>query len=98
MPRGVIDGQQPAGGSTELRCELSAAEGRLAAVIRCERLNPIAGRPDAAALWQNLDLGRQRAVFTALCTVTLGPAMHGRLPGGAYLDTSPRAIQFTWHQ
>jgi len=24
--------------------------------------------------------------------------MHGRLPGGAYLDTSPRAIQFTWHQ
>jgi hypothetical protein len=46
----------------------------------------------------NLDLGRQRAVFTALCTVTFGPAMHGWLPGGAYLDTSPRAIQFTWHQ
>ncbi len=72
MPRGVIDAQQPAAGSTELRCELSAAEGRLAAVIRRERLDPIAGRPDAAALWQNLDLGRQRAVLTALCTVTLG--------------------------
>jgi len=42
--------------------------------------------------------GRQRAVLSVLCTVTLGPAIHGRLPGGAYLDTIPAAIQFTWHQ
>src|SRR5260221_383344 len=80
MPRGVIDVQQPAAGSTELRCELSAAEGRLAAVIRRERLAPTGRRPDAAALWQNLDLGRQRAVPTALCTVTLRPRCTGRLP------------------
>ncbi len=55
--------------------------------------------PDAAGIWDNLDLGRQRAVLSVLCTVvTLGPAIHSRLPGGTYLDTSPTAIQFTWHQ
>src|SRR5258706_516525 len=60
MPRGVIDVQQPAAGSTELRCELSAAEGRLAAVIRRERLDPSARRPDAAALWPNPHPGPPR--------------------------------------
>jgi len=96
--RGVIDAQQLAAGSTELRSELTAAESRLASVIRRDPPGGIAGRPDAAAIWENLDLGRQRALLAALCTVTLGPAIHGRLPGGAYLDTSPRAIHFTWHQ
>ncbi len=75
-----------------------AAESRLASVTRHDPPGGIAGRPDAAAIWENLDLGRQRALLAALCTVTLGPAIHGRLPGGAYLDTSPTAIQFTWHQ
>jgi len=95
---GVIDAQQLAAGSTELRSELTAVESRLASGIRRDPLDGIAGRRDAAAIWDNLDLGRQRAVLTTLCTVTLGPAMHGRLPGGAYLDTSPTAIQFTWNQ
>ncbi len=95
---GVIDAQQLAAGSTELRSELTAVESRLASGIRRDPLDGIAGRRDAAAIWDNLDLGRQRAVLTTLCTVTLGPAMHGRLPGGAYLDTSPTAIQFTWRQ
>jgi hypothetical protein len=90
--------KQLAAGSGELRSELTAVESRLASWIRRDPLDGIAGRPDAAALWDNLDLGRQRAVLSVLCTVTLGPAMHGRLPGGAYLDTSPTAIQFTWHQ
>ena len=88
--RGVIDGQQLAAGSGELRSELTAVESRLASVIRRDPLDGIAGRPDAAGLWDNLDLGRQRAVLSTLCTVTLGPAIHGRLPGGAYLDAS-------WH-
>jgi site-specific DNA recombinase len=83
--------RRPAARGREHRAALRAQRrrGRLAAVIRRERLDPIAGRPDAAALWQTLDLGRQRAVVTALCTVTLGPAMHGRLPGGAYSRHQP---------
>jgi hypothetical protein len=96
--RGVIDGQQLAAGSGELRSDLKAVEGRLAAGIRRDPLDGIAGRPDAAAVWESLDLGPQRALLSALCTITLGPAIHGRLPGGAYLDTSPAAIQFTWRQ
>jgi hypothetical protein len=78
--------------------DLRAVESQLASVIRRDPPGGIAGRPDAAALWDNLDLGRQRAVLSVLCTVTLGPAMHGRIPGVAYLDTSPTAIEFTWHQ
>ncbi|HEX2320576.1 MAG TPA: hypothetical protein VHJ18_16465 [Streptosporangiaceae bacterium] len=31
-------------------------------------LDGIAGRPDAAAMWDNLDLRRQRALLTAPCT------------------------------
>jgi hypothetical protein len=48
--RGVIDAQQLAAGSTGLRSELTAAENRLAAGIRRDPLDGIAGRPDAAAL------------------------------------------------
>jgi len=68
--RGVIDAQQLAAGSTELRSELTAVENRLAAGIRRDPLDGIVGRPDAAAVWDDLDLGRQRAVLSTLCTVT----------------------------
>jgi len=48
--RGVIDAQQLAAGSTELRSELTAAESRLASGIRRDPLDGIAGSPDAAAI------------------------------------------------
>jgi site-specific DNA recombinase len=94
--RGVIDGQQLAAGSEELRAKLRVAEQRLSAVVRRDPLDGIAGNADAGKVWDGLDLGRKRAVLAALCTVTLLPATHGRLPGGGYLDTS--AVQFDWNQ
>jgi site-specific DNA recombinase len=94
--RRVIDGQQLAAGSKELRGKLTVVEGRLEAVAKRDPLEGIAGNPDAAKVWAGLDLGRKRAILSALCTITLQPAIHGRLPGGGYLD--PSAVQFTWHR
>ena len=74
---------------------LGTVESRLAAVIRRDPLDQLAGRPDAAAIWDNLDLGRQRAVLSTLCTITLGPAMHGRLPGGACQIGGTAVLIFT---
>ncbi len=94
--RGVIDGQQLAAGSRELRGKLTSIEGALSAAARTDPLDGIAGNPDAAAAWERLDLGRRRAVINALCDIAILPAPRGRLPGGGYLD--PTAIRFTWHR
>ena len=69
--RGVIDGQQLAAGSAELRTRLETAEGKLSALEATSPLVGIAGRPDAARIWKGLDLGRKRAVLRAAATVTL---------------------------
>ncbi len=67
--RGVIDGQQLAAGSEELRARLSPAEGKLSALETASPLAGIAGRPDAAEIWRGLDLGRKRAMLRAAVTV-----------------------------
>ncbi len=94
---GLIDDEELAAGAGDLRRLLDRVRGELAAAQTVSPLDGIAGRMDAGQLWQSLDLGRQRAVLAALCTVTLLPAANrGRLPGGGYFDSDN--IRVDWHQ
>jgi site-specific DNA recombinase len=92
--RGIIDGQQLAAGSEELRSRLAAAEGKLSALQDASPLAGIAGRPDAARIWADLDLGRKRAILRAAVTVTLFPVPSGRRRGGGYFDHD--SVGFDW--
>lgn len=69
--RRVIDGQQLAAGTAELRARLDEIEAGLLAASARDPLAGIAGNPDAAALWAGLDLGRKRAILRELVTVTV---------------------------
>jgi site-specific DNA recombinase len=82
--RGVIDGQQLAAGTRELRARLGPTEDKLGALENASPLVGIAGRPDAAAIWDGLDLGRKRAILRAAVTVTAFPAPPGRRRGGHF--------------
>jgi len=84
--RGVIDGQQLAAGSAELRSRLGTAEGKLSELESTSPLAGIAGCPDAAGIWGGLDLGRKRAILRVAVTVTLFPVPPGRRRGGGYFD------------
>jgi site-specific DNA recombinase len=53
-------------------------ETALAAASATSPLAGIAGRLDAAEVWEGLDLGRRRALLRALADVTLLPARRGR--------------------
>jgi hypothetical protein len=54
----------------------------------------IAGRPDAADVWADLDLGRKREIVKALVTVTLLP-ITGRLRGVVFdLDS----VRIRWRE
>lgn len=92
--RGVIDGQQLAAGSEELRSKLSVAESKLGAMQDMSPLADIAGRPDAAQVWGGLDLGRKRAILRAAVTVTLFPVPPERRRGGRYFDHD--SVVFDW--
>ncbi|MHB1432018.1 MAG: recombinase family protein [Streptosporangiaceae bacterium] len=92
--RGILDGEQLAAGSGALRARLADIDKILTGTVRRSPLAGLAGNDRAAEVWDAMDLGRKRAALAALCTVTLTPAAHGRLPGGAYLDTT--AVQFDW--
>lgn len=72
--RGVIDGEQLAAGSAEIRGRLDAVKATLAAASSRDPLAGIAGNPDAARIWAGLDLGRKRAILRELVTVTVYPA------------------------
>jgi site-specific DNA recombinase len=91
--RGAIDGQQLAAGTRELRARLGPAEDKLSALENASPLAGIAGRPDAAAIWGGLDLGRKRAILRAAVTVTLFPAPPGRRRGGHFDHDS---VDFAW--
>ena len=68
---------------TKLEAEQRAATGR-------DPLAGIAGRADAAKVWERLDLGRQRAILDSLIVVTVLPQRPGRLPDGSRFD--PEAV------
>jgi site-specific DNA recombinase len=92
--RRVIDGQQLAVGTRELRSQIESAEGNLAALESASPLTVIAGRPDAAGIWKSLDLGRKRAILRAAVTVTLNSVPPERRRGGRYFDYE--SVSFDW--
>jgi site-specific DNA recombinase len=65
----------------------------LEAAARENVLAPLAAAENAAALWEDLDLSRKRAVITTLMTITLlSPGM------GARVGFDPATVQVTWRQ
>ena len=56
-------------------------------------LAPLVAAENAAAVWESLDLSRQRAVIKTLMTITL------QSPGrGARRAFDPATVTITWHQ
>ena len=92
--RRVLDGQQLAAGSAELRASLRAAKSQLAEMEVTSPLAGIAGRSDAGSIWGQLGLGRKRTILRTLATVTIHPVPKGRRRGGAYFDYSSIAINW----
>ncbi|KAB2384716.1 recombinase family protein [Actinomadura montaniterrae] len=85
-------------GKEKLRTQVEELEERLAACVSVSALEGLAGEPDAAGRWEELDLHRQRAVLAALLKVTILPAPKGRpkghRPGGRYFH--PEAVRLEW--
>lgn len=95
---GEVDALQLKRGTVKLKERIAEIDGRLAAVVHMSALDGIAGRPDAAAVWQSLDLARRRAILAAVVEVTVLPAPRGRpkghVPGQPYFH--PEAIRMEW--
>lgn len=78
-----------------LNGRLAEIEGLLAARMKNRVVGPLMRAGDLAERWTELGLDRQRAVVSALMTVTVLPrARNGRLPGGGYFD--PEAVAIHW--
>jgi site-specific DNA recombinase len=92
--RGAITTAQLEAGSAILRGELRDVERDLARSAGDSPLAGVAGRRDAAEVWAQLPLWRQRAIIRALVVPVLLPAKPGRQPGGGYFD--PASIAFRW--
>ena len=75
----------------ELQARLTVVEERQRAASGRDPLAGIAGRADAAEVWERLDLGRQRAIMQALVVVTVLPQRPGRRPDGSRFD--PDAVR-----
>jgi len=92
---GDIDVKQLQEGTAAAKAELKRAEDALATAAPRDALLGLAGRADAAEIWEKLDIGRKRAIVRTLVDVTLMPrGRGGRLPGGGYFD--PTGILITW--
>jgi hypothetical protein len=91
---GAIDAAQLATGTEQIKGDLAKAEAALAAASPRDPLAPIAGRADAAAVWESLDLGRKRAIVSLLVEITLLAAKRGRRTDGGYFD--PDSVQIAW--
>jgi site-specific DNA recombinase len=92
---GDIDVRQLQEGTAAAKSDLKRAEDGLAAAAPRDVLAGLAGRADAAQIWEKLDIGRKRAIVRTLVNVTLMPrGRGGRLPGGGYFD--PTGILITW--
>jgi DNA invertase Pin-like site-specific DNA recombinase len=90
----AIDAAQLVTGTKQITADLAKAEAALEAAAPRDPLAHIAGRPDAAAVWEGLDLGRRRAIVSLLVEVTLLPGKGGRRPDGSYFD--PDSVQIAW--
>ena len=89
--RRLIDARQLQAGTGELRGRLDEVETALAAASATSPLAGIAGRLDAAEVWEGLDLGRRRALLRALADVTLLPARRGR-------GFDPSSVVIAWRR
>jgi hypothetical protein len=78
---------------TRLQQRLDDIEARLRTAAGRDPLADIAGQPDAADIWQRLDLGRRRAVLGALLVVTVLPTRRGRPPAEGHIDPDRVDIQ-----
>ena len=76
-----------------LQDRLDDIEGQQRAAVGRHPLARIAGHPDAKGVWDELDLGEQRAVLAALIVVTVLPARRGRLPDGSRFDYAAVRIE-----
>lgn len=77
----------------DLERRLAAIEERQRSAAGRDPLAGIAGRADAAEVWERLGLGRQRAILEALVVVTVLPQRPGRMPDGSRFDTSAVRIE-----
>jgi DNA invertase Pin-like site-specific DNA recombinase len=92
--RGEITAAMLATGTRIIAAELANVEGQLATAITGSALDGIAGRADAAAIWQTLPLWRRRGIVGVLMDVRLLPARPGRQPGGSYFDRESVSIEW----
>lgn len=91
---GKIDARQLEDGTEHARVDLKHAEDALADAAPSDLLAGMAGRADAAAIWDALDIGHRREIVRLLVDVTLLPGIGGRRPGGSYFD--PQTVRITW--
>ena len=95
---GAVDGLQLKRASAKLNGQIEEIDEQLAAVVHVSALDGIAGEPNAAEIWEGLDLHRRRAVLAAVAEVTILPAPKGRpkghRPGDPYFH--PEAIRVRW--
>jgi site-specific DNA recombinase len=75
---------------SELSEQIAAVDDKLAAIGRAGIFDGIAGRPDAAEIWEGLSPERKRAIIKELVEVTILPVG----PGSHYFDPHKVSIVF----
>jgi DNA invertase Pin-like site-specific DNA recombinase len=93
----VITDLELADGRREIREELAAIDGQLAAIEQADALAPFLGNPEGA--WKTSGLDRKRAAVAALMHITLIPGAKfsrppGWKPGDGQFD--PRLVDVRW--
>lgn len=74
---GQIDGATLRAGTERTDDLMAEVDEKLSALTAGSALDGIAGRADAAQVWQTLSVDRKRAVIDALMTITLLPSKRG---------------------
>lgn len=94
---GDIDGQQLKRATAELRQQLDAVEGELAAVRSSSALaDLVLAGDDLRETWKATPPDIKGKIIDALMTVTILPTGRGRRPGGGYFD--PASVAIEWRQ
>ena len=90
---GLITRAQMIAGTARANARLEEIAAELEDAARENVLTPLVAAGNAAAVWEDLDLSRKRAVISTLMTVTL--LSPGR---GARRAFDPATVQVTWRQ
>jgi len=90
---GLITRAQMLAATERASARLAGIEADLEDAAQENVLAPLAAAGNAAALWQDLDLSRKRAIIRTLMTITL------RSPGkGSRVGFDPATVEVTWRQ